>query len=349
MAKKRLFDLPQTKGEFQVRGIVSGTRKNSFFTTKKTKNNTNMNLLNFGINFDEGQTAYIALNGMERKEVHFYSAKEKKTIPVAWANRDKPQAEGYKLIGVNVGLETTETDDGKTVNVNKMMTEYDAAAYISTHLTDGMSIFVRGNIVFDSYTDKSGNVKRSTKLIPTQISLCSKPIDFKAEDFKVLADFKTTIVFESIEKEKDDKNQDTGRAVVSALDIGYETVTNTTFVVEDGKLAGQMKKGLREYNSIEVTGKFKSTVQTEQVEETDEWGSATTAYDSVSKPRKFELVVVKAYPATIDREAYTADNIADARKAILNKDKVEEKFGDKKETTDAADEWGSASDDDTPW
>ena len=42
MAKKRIFDLPQTKGEFQIRGNASGVLKNNFFTSKKTKNNTDM-------------------------------------------------------------------------------------------------------------------------------------------------------------------------------------------------------------------------------------------------------------------------------------------------------------------
>ena len=32
----RLFDLNETKGTFQVRGIVSGVEKDSFFTEKKT-------------------------------------------------------------------------------------------------------------------------------------------------------------------------------------------------------------------------------------------------------------------------------------------------------------------------
>ena len=37
MAKQRIFDLPVTKGSFQVAGIVSGTQKDNFFTEKKAK------------------------------------------------------------------------------------------------------------------------------------------------------------------------------------------------------------------------------------------------------------------------------------------------------------------------
>ena len=38
MAKERLIKLPQTKGEFKLSGIVTGTQKgDKFFTNKKTK------------------------------------------------------------------------------------------------------------------------------------------------------------------------------------------------------------------------------------------------------------------------------------------------------------------------
>jgi hypothetical protein len=350
MAKKRIFDLPQTKGEFQIRGNASGVLKNNFFTTKKTKNNADMNLCNFGVKFDEGQTAYLTLNGTVNKSVYYYNSKEKKTQEVAWANRNNAPGEDYKLIGVNVGLVVTEDGDGNKVNDKKMLTDYDAAKYVSTHLKDDMPIFTRGTFEFSSYIDKNGDVKRGHKLIPNQISLCSKNIDFDADDFKSLADFKTTIVFESIDKEKNDKGNETGRFVVSALHIGYSTITNVTFIVEDSKLAGQMKKGLKAYNAIEVTGKFQSNMVTETVEEEDDWGQKSS-FDKTNNPIVFEFVITGAKPSTIDRETYTEDNIADARKAIANKDKVEENYGDKKETAADDDAWGdtSADDGDEPW
>lgn len=349
MAKKRIFDLPQTKGEFQIRGNASGVLKNNFFTTKKTKNNNDMNLLNFGIKFDEGQTAYLALNGTANKSVYYYSAQEKKTKEVSWQDRNKPQGDGYRLIGINVGLETIVDENGNTVNDKKTLTDYDAAKYVSEHLKDDMPIFARGALEFDSFTDKDGNVKRSTKLVPNQVSLCSKEIDFEDEEYKVLADFKTTIVFDSVEKEKDDKEKETGRFIVNALNIGYSNITNTTFVVEDAQLANLMRKNLKSYYALEVTGVFKSTVVTETVEMEDDWGQKSS-FDRVNVPRKFELVITGAKPSTIDKETYTEDNVAEARRAIANKDQVDANYGEKKETTVANDGWGDTSDDgDEPW
>lgn len=352
MAKKRIFDLPQTKGEFQMRGMVTGTKKNNFFASKKTKNNNDMNLCNFGVKYDEGQTAYITLNGMANKSVYYYNANAKDTKEVAWANRNKAPGEGYRLIGVNVGLTTVEDDEGNKVNDKKTLVDYDAAKYASEHLEDDMPVFVRGALEFDAYTDKNGDVKRSHKLVPNQISLCSKEIDFDAEDFSALADFKTTIVFESVEKEKDDNGKETGRFIVNALHIAYANIINTTFIVEDAKLAGLMKKNLKAYNALEVTGKFKSTVITEAVEEEDEWGQKSS-FDRVNAPRKFEFVITGAKPATIDRKTYTEENIAEARKAIANKDKVEENYGSKKSSATSDDDWGDtssgANDEDDPW
>ena len=349
MAKKRIFDLPQTKGEFQIRGNASGVEKNNFFTTKKTKNNNDMNLLNFGVKFDDGQTAYLTLNGTVNKSVYYYNAAEKKTMEVAWQSRDIAPADGYRLIGINVGLETVVDEKGNKVNDKKTLTDYDAAKYISTHLKDEMPIFTRGSLEFDSFTDKDGNVKRSTKLIPNQVSLCSREIDFEDEEYKVLADFKSTIVFDSIEKEKDDKGKETGRFVVNALSIGYANITNTTFIVEDTQLANLMRKNLKSYYALEVTGVFKSTVITETVETEDDWGKKSS-FDRVNVPRKFELVITGAKPATIDKETYTEDNVAAARKAIANKDATDANYGEKKETATENDGWGDTSDDDNePW
>lgn len=347
MAKK-IHNLPQTRGEFQLRGNVTGTLKQNFYTEKSTKNGSGFRQLSFGVEFDDKQTAYLTLNGMERRSVYYYSAKDKKTVDVAWKDRNRAPGEGYRMIGVNVGLERDEEDDS---NVKYILTDYDVAKYASEHLEDGMSVFVKGNLEFDSYTNDKGEVRRSRKLVPTQISRCSKDVNFEAEDFEALADFKTTIVYQDIAKEKDENDKDTGRFILSALVVNYASIVPVDFIVEDAKLASLMKKNLKPFNSIEVTGKFKSTVLVEEVTEEDEWGEKSS-FDRVSAPRVFELIVTGAKPNSIDRETYTEQNIAEARRAIANKDKVESNFGEKKTEVASNDGWGDDSsfdDEDTPW
>ena len=347
MAKK-IHNLPQTSGMFNLRGIVTGTLKNNFYSEKTTKNGNGFRQLSFGVEFDDQQTAYLMLNGMERKSVYYYNAKEKDTKEIKWSDRNKAPGEGYRMIGVNVGLERSEEDDS---NVKYTLTDYDAAKYASEHLEDGMSVFVKGNLEFDSYTDGKGETKRSRKLVPTQISRCSKDVNFELEDFEALGDFKITIVYQDIEKEKDESGKDTGRFVLSALVVNYSSIVPVDFIVEDAKLATLMKKNLKPFNSIEVTGKFKSSVLVEEVTNEDEWGEKSS-FDRVSAPRVFSLVVTGAKPNSIDRETYTEQNIAEARKAIANKDKVESNFGEKKTEVASNDGWGDDSsfdDEDTPW
>ena len=352
MAKKRLFDLPQTKGEFQIKGIASGVKKNTFFTTKKTKSNVDMNLVNFGIKYDDNQTAYVSLNGMVSRSVYYYNSELKKTVEVSWANRHNTPGDGYKLIGARVGLTTTTNEKGDVVNDNKMLSDYDAAKYIADNLKDDMPIFVKGALEFGSYVDKNGDVQRSKRLALNQVSLSSKEIDFDAEDYKALADFKTTIVFESIEKEKDDNGLDTGRFIVNAIIVGYSDITNTDFVVENAKLANLMKKNLKAYNAIEVTGVFKNTIDTSESDAEDSWGDKNS-YNRANKKGKFEYVITGAAPGTIDTETYTEENIAAARKAIANKDKLNKNFGETKEDTSSTAPWEDSSDsdngDDVDW
>ena len=352
MAKQRIFDLPQTKGEFQIRGKVSGKRKPDFFTSKKTSNNTDMNLLKFGVKFDHGQTVYPVLMGTVNKSVYYYNSQTMNTKEVAWDHRGNSPSEGYKLIGVNVGLATIEDEKGNKINDKKMLVEYDAAKYASEHLQDDMPLFVRGNLEFYTYM-KDNTPRRGERLTPTQISLCSKDIDFDADDFKALADFKMKIVFENIEKEKNSQGKETGRFIVNALQIGYSNIVNVTFIIENDKLAGQMKRGLRAYHAIEVTGKMRNAMDIAVVSEEDAWGEVNS-FGSAGNSIRTEFIITGANPATIDMETYTEENIAVARKAIANKNQVEEKYEGKNKTeTVANDSWGESSsvedDEYDPW
>lgn len=207
MAKERLIKLPQTKGEFKLSGIVTGTQKgDKFFTNKKTKKGNDMNLLNFGVETNKDSTVYISLNGMVRDNVYFYKRPDKKngetkgdTKKIAWADRQKFQEEGYRLIGVNVGVTKKLNEKGEQVNNNNTLTEYDACKIIAQNLQDDQSVFVKGNIEYSSYKNDKGDIKRSSKFVPNQVSLC-KPIDFENEDFKENNTFKQTFIFMGITK-----------------------------------------------------------------------------------------------------------------------------------------------------
>lgn len=137
--KQRLFNLPETKGNFMIKGVVKGTKKDNFYTEKQTRTGKEMRIVNFGLEYDEGRDLYIGFTGIEQEKVYFYKKPEEKgkkgtSQPVSWANRFKfaedPKNEGFRLIGKNLGLTKVTNEKGEQVNDKKVLTDYDACAEI---------------------------------------------------------------------------------------------------------------------------------------------------------------------------------------------------------------------------
>ncbi len=344
----RIFDLPETKGSFQLKGIVNGTEKDNFYKEIKTKSNKDMRFVNFGASYEEGKTLYLSVSGMEQENVYFSKKAEKQgekgdTQKVPWADRFTYNREGYRLIGNNIGVKKKVDSEGKTVNDKKVLTDFDTCKEISDNLKDGMSVFTRGNLDFSSYVDNGIN-KRSIKLVPKQVSLCAD-IDFKDENYEVQSNFNQVIVYTGIEKEKDDNGKETGRFIVSAKIVTYASIEDAEFIIENPKLAQLFKKNLNPYTSIKVSGNMVSSTLTETVEDEDEWGEAD-AMERVSTPAKREFIITGAKKSTIDTETYSQDKVEDALVKIAKANKADNDFGD-----DSSD-WGdldSTEDDDFDW
>ncbi len=348
MAKARLFDLPETKGVFQLKGVITGTEKESFYKEIKTKRDKPMRMVNFGVTYIEGSTLYLNMQGMEQENVYFSKKAEKKgekgdTVKVPWVERFSYNREGYKLIGKNIGVKKKVDADGKTINDKKILTEFDACKELHEGLKDGASVFIKGNLNYSSYEDDNGNKRVSTKLIPNQISLCSD-IHFNDEKFNRQNDFNQVIVFMGISKE-DDSEKDAGCFLVAAKIITYSTIEDVEFIITDQKLAGMFKKHLKPYNAIKVSGHMVSSIQTEKAE--DEWGEIDTI-EKVSSPAKREFFITGAKGSSIEKELYTEENIEKAMVSINQAKKAENDFGKNANRED----WGDANlddDDDDPW
>ena len=107
MAKERIHEMPVTRGTYQVKGLVNGVKKQNFYTEKKTKTNKDFRAVNFGVEYDENKNVYMSLNGMVKDKVYFSKKNDNgktDTKAVDWKSRNKEDADGYRLIGVNVGL-----------------------------------------------------------------------------------------------------------------------------------------------------------------------------------------------------------------------------------------------------
>ena len=349
--KGRLFDLPETKGSFQLKGVVSGVEKENFYKEIKTKSNKDMRMINFGVSYAEGSTLYVNLQGMEQDKVYFSKKAEKKgekpeTIPVSWTDRFSYNREGFRLIGKNIGVRKKVDENGKIVNDKKVMTDFDACKEVNENLKDGASVFIRGNLDYSSFLDNNGNKKTSTKLVPNQISLCSE-IDFSDEDFTQQNDFIQVIVFIGIDQEKEN-DKPTGRFVVTAKVITYSSIEDVEFIIENKDLANKFKKSLKPYNAIQVSGHMVASAQTETVENDDDnWGEEVSM-EKVLAPTKREFIITNAKGSTLDRELYTESNVTEAMAKIAQANKAENDFGG--DTND--DDWGEAdldSGDDEAW
>lgn len=352
---ERLFTLTETKGSFQCKGKISGVESSRFYTEKKTKNNKDFRAVNFGCEYNDKQTIYMSLNGMPQTEVYFSKkssepGKKGDTKKVAWANRNTFNEDGFRMIGVNLGLTKTTDKDGKEVNDKKTMHSFDACEHIKKTMKDDMSTFIRGNIEFSSYLDKDGNTRRSIKYVPSQISLC-KDVDFEEydEDNKPVHDFTQTIVFMGIDKEQENE-KDTGRFIVQAKIITYGDIVDTEFIITDAKLANLFKKNLKAYTAISVHGHIEVSHKVEEVSEDDGWGAANSMA-SVSAPTKTEMIITGATPSTIDKSTYTEKNVSEAIAKIRNARMAEKNFSGTTNSSDDADDWGSddSTDEDSPW
>ena len=351
----RLFDLAETRGSFQVKGKINGVERDKFYTEKKTKNGKDFRAVNFGCEYDDKTSVYLSLSGMPQDNVYFSkrNADTGKTEveKVAWANRNKFNKEGYRMIGTNLGLVKTTDAEGKEVNDKKTMHAFDACSYIKANMKDDMSTFIRGNIEFSSFIDSEGNTRRSIKYVPGQISLC-KEVDFDEydDDNKPVHDFTQTIVFMGINKEKIDE-KDTGRFLVDAKVITYADIVDVEFIITDSKLASLFKSKLKSYTAISVHGHIEVSHKVEEVQDDDSWGETNTM-TSVSAPTKTEMIITGATPSTIDRESYNEKNVSDAIAKIRNARTAEQNFGSKVNSISDSDSWGdddSMDDDSDPW
>lgn len=341
MAKERLIKLPQTKGEFKISGLATGTKKgDKFFNNKKTKKGVDMNLLSFGVETNKDSTVYVSLNGMVRDEVFFYKRPEEKgkkgtTKKIAWVDRYKFNEEGYKLIGLNIGVTKKLNDKGQEVNDNKMLTEFDACKHIGENLQDGQPIFTRGNIEYSSYKNDKGEVKRSTKFVPNQVSLCGD-IDFDKEGFEENNTFKQVIIFESIEMDTTDKEDPKARLIAKI--VTYSTIETAEFIIRNKNLYNTFKKKLKPYSSITVWGTIANKVIKEEASEEDVWGEENK-FDKVGGSSIRELVITGADPNSVDEDTYSEAELEKAIRAL-------KEFGEdsNKKSDTNGDDWGSVAD-----
>lgn len=304
---KTTHGLPETKGFFRLRGLATGLKKEDALKPQTFPSGAEKNTAKFGVKVDKESIVFVNVEGFKSKNAYLFKQSEvkgekpqQKIVP--WDDRYNYEEEGFKVIGTRLGLE--KDDKGK--NIISTFAQYDAAEELIGGLSDDTSIYVQGQIEYSSFKNREGDAIRNKKLLADAVFLNSKDIDFEEEGFESLSDFKQTIVFIGIEKaENGDK------FLVEAKIITQNSIENAEFVIYEKSLANMIKKNLKPYTAIAVSGKIINKADVEEVKETDSWGK-TNSFDRANTSYTREYVIEGANPETIDVETYTQSIVDEA-------------------------------------
>lgn len=297
---KTTHGLPETKGFFRLRGLATGLKKEDALKPQSFPSGVEKNTAKFGVKVDLESIVFVNAEGFKSKNAYLFKQSEvkgekpqRKIVP--WDDRYNHEEEGFKVIGTRLGLEKDE----KGKKIISTYTQYDAPEALINGLSDDTSIYVQGQIVYSSFKNRDGEAIRNKKLLADAVFLNSKDIDFEEDGFESLSDFKQTIVFIGIEKaENGDK------FIVEAKIIAQNSIENAEFVIYEKSLANMIKKNLKPYTAIAVSGKIINKADIEEVTETDSWGK-TNSFDRANTSYTREYVIEGANPETIDIETYT--------------------------------------------
>ncbi len=332
MAKPNPIGLQITKGYFEIKGIVKGTDKDSFYKELTTRTNKPMRMISFGLEYAAGKTIYVRMNGMERDKVYFSryvmknGKKASETIEAPWSERFKFHEDDCRMMGVNLGIVKTNDNKGNMVNDKRIMTEYDACKYIADELEEDASVYVKGKIEYSTYEGK-----QRTNFVPTQISLC-KPIDFNDPNFEEQANFTQTLMFMGVNNLENEFS-------VSSKIVDYNSLENAEFIIENAALARNFKT-LKPYTSIKVFGRIKTEKDTTEVKTTGHWGEANPM-ERVNNPTVWKLVIIGADESSIDTTLYNEKSVTAAINKLNSEASVQKDFGNSKNTEQSG-SWGES-------
>lgn len=334
MSNNKGLGLRQTKGYFQVRGKVSGVEKDSFYLEGKSRNGKEYRRVNFGVEYQPDCSVYVQQFGIPQDYV-YYSKQEtidgKKSIvkeQVEWGDRFKTPKEGYRLYGINCGVEKIVGKNGKLINSRKSLTQFDACKEIAEHLKDNDSVFVKGNITYSTYEDS-----HKTNFDFTQVSLCKDDIDFDNENFKSENKFKQEIVFMGIDKSKEID----GEFIISGKVVNYDSIEDVELYTRDNKLASILKKNCKPYNLIELGGNIFAEFGSEKVESDDEWGIGIEM-NKIKTPYSIKLMVNGADKSSLDTTTYSEEIIEEALVKQKANNTAKAEFSTKTSKSDS-DDW----------
>ena len=228
MAKAEKTELQQTKGTFKLIGKVSNIdRENNYVEKISDKGNRKgdpQRQLRFNVMTSKTNSVQVGMFSYEPEEVFVWNSKTKKENPSykgerieysKWAkNRLNYEKNGTVPLQTKIGIEYEADEKGKLKVQTQHLPTYDAMEYIKEHLYNGDSVVVEGDISYNTYENKQGNIVTSTNYNVTSLFKLQKEVDFEKEDFEETSLFVQEMVFVGAENyKKESKAEITGRII----------------------------------------------------------------------------------------------------------------------------------------
>lgn len=231
---------------------------------KSEKSNWIYNSLNLGIDCSEKHgTVYAEMMGGygEGRENKIYAHGKKddgsddfeKLMIIDWEDRfnDDVLEEVGDLSFITIGLE--KTDKGSTF-YKKFLSEYDAIAYVKEHITQDMTVNVRGNLKYSTYNDVTQIRKSITSIVLSKVEDSS---NYKASFTQSVLIDRDSASLKNIDKDK-------GVMYVDTRVLDY----------------------VKEVNGIEVKGQYPYVKQFEFALNLENEKQCKTIYEKLFKVKK---------------------------------------------------------------
>lgn len=335
MANKVDLGCKQLRGTFQMSGKVVGRLSQNFFTEGTSNNGRAYRKVHFGCETEEGKTIYVDLFGSTQDQCYISKRTtlpggktQNDTQPIPWSKRfdfeKDPKYKGYSMIGVTCGCKKVLDDKGIEKNQVLHLTPYDACDEIQ-NLRDGQSVFIRGNIEYQTY-----NGTHRVNFVPTQVSLC-KDIDFSDIEYVPNARFTQPLVLMGVTANKETEEYD-----IAAKVVNFSSIEDCEFHIkkEFAGLAKTLKK-LGSYVHVKVFGRICVEGEAEPVEVSSEWGMQANPMERVASPFTRKMIIEGADPSSVDKESYSEEVIENAMTVIANIKSAKEDYGEKSD-----EDWG---------
>ena len=94
---KRLFNLPETKGTFQLEGLITDCAKGDFYKEGKTQKGKDKRTLSFGVKVEPDVKVGCKIQAFEKPKVYFLK-REKNGEKTTYKTKDIPWADRFKSV-----------------------------------------------------------------------------------------------------------------------------------------------------------------------------------------------------------------------------------------------------------